>query len=163
MTDLPKLMLKPLRSGYGFNLNLGVISTNTQAGLPRQRLASVGVSHQVNATYKCTRPQWQYFTAFLRAYCGRGFLAYLLLDDIEHGWYECKITNQNVQVSTLGASIFTVQLTLAVKPKAYDMGSDMGLVALYEMTNGEMDIFYNQLEKLVNQDLPNAMLGVKGQ
>ena len=160
MGALPKLMLKPLRSGYGFKLGVGVTSTDTQIGLPRQRLDSVGVAHKLSPTYKCTAPQWQYFTAFLRAYRGRVFLAYLLLDEIEHGWYECRMVNDSVQVSTLGASIFTFQLDLVVKPKKYDVGTDMALVEIYNLTDGKMAEYYNQLEKLVNQDLPNAVRGL---
>lgn len=153
MTDLPKLQLKPLRAGYGFELSTGVVSTDTQVGLPRQRLASVGVVHRVSPTYKCTRAQWQYFLAFARAYRGRAFYAYLLLDDIDHHWYECRMVNESVQVSTLGDQIFTVKLDLIVRPRPVHIDQDLGFLAMYEMGAGAADAFYNHLEKLVNHDL----------
>lgn len=160
MTDLPRLQLKPLRSEYGFELSTGVISTNTEHGLPRQRLASVGTVHRVSPTYKCTRAQWQYFLAFMRAYRGRAFYAYLLLDDIDHHYYECRMINQSVQVSTLGDQIFTIKLDLIVKPRPVHIDQDLGFLAIYEMSQDKQDAFFNQLEKLVNQDLPNATRGL---
>lgn len=159
MTDLPKLHLKPLRSGYGFSLSTGVVSTETQAGMPRQRLASVGAVHRISPTYKCTRAKWQYFLAFMRAYRGRAFYAYLLLDDIDMQWYECRMVNESLKVSTLGDQIFSVQLDLIVKPRPVHIDQDMGFLAMYEM-GADTNDFYNHLEKLVNQDLPNATRGL---
>lgn len=160
MTDLPKLHLKPLRSGYGFELTTGVVSTSTQIGMPRQRLASIGTVHRVSPTYKCTRAKWQYFLAFMRAYRGRAFYAYLLLDDIDMQWYECRMVNESLKVSTLGDQIFSVQVDLIVKPRPVQISQDLALLAIYEMSQAEQDDYFNHLEKLVNQDLPQATRGL---
>lgn len=151
-----KLMLKPYRSGYGFSLSTGVISTQTQAGMPRQRRGQVGVVHHLSVTYKCTRAMWQYMLAFLRVNAGREFMAYLLLDDIDHHWYECRYMDEQINVSTLGDQIFTVKLTLIVKGRVINIGQDEAIIALYNMSKDEQDGYFNQLEKLVNNDLPNA-------
>ena len=155
-----KLMLKPYRSGYGFALSTGVVSTQTQAGMPRQRRGQVGVVHHLSVTYKCTRAMWQYLLAFLRANAGRAFMAYLLLDDIDHHWYECRYTDEQINVSTLGDQIFTIKLTLVAKSRTIDIGQDEALIAIYNMTKDEQDSYFNQLEKLVNKDLPNATRGL---
>lgn len=160
MTDLPKLHLKPLRSGYGFELTTGVVSTSTQIGMPRQRLASIGTVHRVSPTYKCTRAKWQYFLAFMRAYRGRAFYAYLLLDDIDMQWYECRMVNESLKVSTLGDQIFSVQVDLIVKPRPVQISQDLALLTIYEMSQAEQDDYFNHLEKLVNQDLPQATRGL---
>ncbi|UXZ04547.1 hypothetical protein [Moraxella nasicaprae] len=154
MSDLPKFMLKPHRSGYGFALSTGVVSTQTQAGMPRQRRSQVGVVHHLSVTYKCTRPMWQYMLSFLRANAGRAFMAYLLLDDIDHHWYECRYTDEQINVSTLGNQIFTAKLTLVVKPRPVNVGQDELIALLYSMKREEQDAYFNQLEKLVNADLP---------
>ena len=155
-----KLMLKPYRSGYGFALSTGMISTQTQAGMPRQRRGQVGVVHHLSATYKCTRAMWQYLLAFLRANAGCAFMAYLLLDDIDHHWYECRYTDEQINVSTLGDQIFTIKLTLVAKSRTIDIGQDEALIAIYNMTKDEQDSYFNQLEKLVNKDLPNTTRGL---
>lgn len=157
MTELPKLMLKPQRDGYNFSLARNVISTETIVGLPRERKDSVGKVHRPNVTYKCTRPQWQYFLSFMRAYEGLPFLAYLLLDDVDHQWYECRIVGDSLPVQTLGDQIFTVQLSLVAKPIKYNVETDIAITKIYEMTKGKMAEYFNLLAKLVNQDLPDAL------
>lgn len=156
MTEIPKLMLKPLRSDYSFSLARSVTSTETIVGLPRERKDSVGKAHRANVSYKCTRAQWRYFLSFSRAYEGLPFLAYLLLDDIDHQWYECRILGSELPVAALGDQIFTVQLTLVAKPIKYDVETDIAIVTIYEMTDGQMDLYFKLLEKLVNEDLPTT-------
>ena len=157
MADLPKMMLKPLRSGYNFSLGRSTVTTQFESGMPRQRKTRVSPTHQVQATYKCTRSMYQYLMAFLRAYEARAFLAYLLLDDIDHQWYECRIISDVINVSTLGDQIFTVSLILIVKAKPRDVALDITIFELYELLDGQIDAYFNQLEKLVNEDLPDAL------
>lgn len=160
MTEMPKFMLKPLRDGYSFRIARNVVRTETIVGLGRERKDSVGKAHPVNATYKCTRAQWQYFLAFNRAYEGLPFLAYLLIDDIDHKWYQCSIVDEYLPVSTQGDQIFTVQLSLVAKPIKYDVEADKTITAIYEMTDGQIDKYFNLLAKLVNEDLPDALGGL---
>lgn len=160
MTEIPKLMLKPLRDGYSFNLARSVTSTETIVGLPRERKDSVGKVHRPNVTYKCTRAQWQYFLVFMRVYEGLPFLAYLLLDDIDHQWYECRIVGDSMPVQTLGDQIFTVQLSLVAKPIKYDVETDLSFLEIYKGTEGQIDLYYRLLAKLVNEDLPSAFGGL---
>lgn len=157
MADLPKFMLKPFRDGYNFVLGRSTLTTQYTAGLPRQRRVQVGAVHRLQATYKCRRSQYQYLMAFLRVYEAKPFLAYLLLDDINHQWYECRIVSDRIDVSALGDQIFTVSLSMVVKSKSVNTEADEALVAIYEMTDGQIDAFFNHLEKLVNEDLPDAL------
>lgn len=160
MADIPKFMLKPLRDGYSFRLARNVVRTDTIVGLPRERKDSVGKAHPVNATYKCTRAQWQYFLAFTRAYEGLPFLAYLLIDDIDHKWYQCSIVDEYLPVNTKGDQIFTVQLSLVAKPIKHDIDNDILISTLYQMTEGQIELYFQKLAKLVNEDLPAALGGL---
>lgn len=154
MMDMPKLMLKPLRADYSLSLARNVAVTETEGGMPRERKDNIGRPHKTNPTYKCTRAQWSYFLAFSRVYEGLPFLAELLVDDVNHQWYECRILNQVFDVTTLGDQIFTVQLSLVVKPIKYDVEVDKAIIAIHEVTGGKSDLYFNLLEKLVNEDLP---------
>lgn len=158
--SMPKLMLTPFREGYNFSLSRNVVTTETEGGMPRSRKDSIGKPHRANPTYKCTRAQWQYFLAFMRAYEGLPFLAYLILDDIDHQWYECNILDMVLPVSTLGDQIFTVQLSLVVKPIKYNVESDIAFLEIYKMTDGQVEQYFKLLEKLVNEDLPSALGGL---
>ena len=157
MAYLPQLMLTPYRDGYSFALGRSTVSTQYISGMPRQRKTKVGTVHQLTATYKCTRSKYQYLVAFLRAYEAKPFLAYLLLDDIDHHWHECRIMDESIAVSTNGDQIFTVSLNLVVKSKKLDVGVDAAYLWAYSQTNGDISVYFNALEKLVNEDLPDAM------
>jgi len=155
MTDLPRFMLKPFREGYGFTLGRNTVSTNTKSGRSRQRLDRIGTPHRLNATYKCTPLMWQYLTAFLRKYEAKPFLAYLLLDDTEHRWYQCQcLDDDGIPVTTNGDQTFTAQLTLEALPMPVDSTADSRNIQAYDMTGGKPSIWFKLLENLANFQLP---------
>lgn len=160
MADLPKLRLKALRAGYSFNLGRQTVTTETESGQPRQRKDSIGTVHRLSPTYKCTRVQYRYLLAFLRVYEAQPFLAYLVIDDPDHRWYECRIVSNDIPVSALGDQLFTVQLNMTATPISPTKQEDLGFIGVYDATDGQPDLFFNLLEKLVNEDLPDAMRGV---
>lgn len=161
MPDLPKLMLKPLRDGYNFGLANPVITTPAAAGLGRSRADSVGGVHVLSPTYKCTRSMQKYLLKFLRAYRGQRFLAYLILDDIDHQWYECMITTQGpIPVQAMGDQIFITQLEMQAEPIDYDIDADLVFTKIYEMTDGQVELYYRELGSLVNKALPDALGGL---
>ena len=161
MAGLPKLMLKPYRDGYNFGLANPTVITPTAAGLSRGRVDSVGGVHVLSPTYKCTRPMQQYLFSFLRAYRGQRFLAYLILDDIDHRWYECMITTQGpIPMQSIGDQIFVTQLEMQAEPIDYDVETDMTITAIYELTDGQSHKYFAQLSKLDNEILPDALGGL---
>lgn len=157
MSEIPKFRLKPFRPGYNFNLGRRTITTETQSSQPRQRLDSTGTVHRLTPTYKCTRVQYQYLVAFLRAYEALPFLAYLLIDDIDHKWYECRIVSDAIPVSTLGDQIFTVQLSMTATPISPSRQADLGTIKVYDDTNGNPKLFYDLIEQIVNKEMPEAL------
>lgn len=157
MADLPKLRLKPLREGYSFNLGRQTVTTQTESGQPRQRKASVGTVHTLSPTYKCTRVQMQYLHAFLRAYEAQPFLAYLLIDDIDHKWYECRIVSDNIPVSALGDQIFTVQLNITATPISPSLQADLATIKVYDGADANPALFYKLLDQIVNIEMPEAL------
>lgn len=174
MDDIPKFMLKPFADGYGISLADGVITTET-GGEPRQRNGFIGGWHSVTATYKHRPAQHQYFLAFRRAYMAQAFWAYLLVDDVVHRWYRCRFIKNNQIQTRYGGGIFTVSVSLSVDPVPHGIDKDgnfipyptnndedMAFTAIYAMTDGQVDIYFNALEKLVNHDLPQAMDGIDG-
>lgn len=157
MADLPKLRLKPLREGYSFNLGRQTVTTQTESGQPRQRKASVGTVHTLSPTYKCTRVQMQYLHAFLRAYEAQPFLAYLLIDDIDHKWYECRIVSDTIPVSALGDQIFTVQLSMTATPISPSLQADLATIKVYDGADANPSLFYKLLDQIVNIEMPEAL------
>lgn len=157
MSELPKLMLKPLRDGFSVGLANPIVVTPTAAGPPRGRADSVSGVHTLSPTYKCTRAMQKYFLSFLRAYRGQWFLAYLVIDDIDHQWYECFITTQgNIPVQIKGDQIFITQLDMVARPIDYDVKTDIEFIKIYQATDGKVDEYYALLEKMVNEHLPES-------
>lgn len=157
MTEIPMLMLKPLLEGYSPNLARNVVTTETEGGMPRQRLGSIGKVHRVSVNYLCTSAQWQYFLAFMRAYEAMPFLANLQLDDVSLKWYECRMIGESLPFTVVGGGVFRVQLDLVARPIKYDVATDMNLTTIYEMTDGQIDRYFKSLEKLANEYLPAAL------
>lgn len=156
MSELPKLMLRPLLDGYTPDLARSVISTQTMAGFPRERKDSVGKAHRVTVGYLCTKSQWRYFLAFMRAYEGSPFLANLQLDDVNLQWYECRLVGDSLPFTPLGGGLFRVQLGLVARAITHEVETDITIVKIYEMTDGQIDRYFKELAELVNKDLPNA-------
>ena len=159
--DLPKLQLRQQLNGYGVQLGNDVITTEVEHGMPRQRLQSVGVVHRVSPTYRCTKAQYQYLMTFLRAYRAQAVMMYHQFDEIEPSWYECRIVS-DVSVQHVGYAVYDVSFDVVAKSTRYDIGIDLALLTIYEMSQAEQDDYFNHLEKLVNQDLPNATRGLNG-
>lgn len=157
MTDIPKLMLIPLRDDYSPSLARSVTTTETIVGLPRQRNDSVGKVHRANVSYRCTAAQWQYFLTFTRAYEALPFLAQLQLDNIDLQWYECQIVSDSMPFSVSGYQIFTVQLSLVAKPIKYNVDSDLAFLKIHQMTEGEVEEYFKALAKFTNEDMPNTL------
>ena len=157
--DLPRLQLKPLLDGYGVKLGDNVITTEVEYGMPRQRLASVGAVHNVSPTYRCTKDQYQYLMAFLRAYRARAVMMYHHFDDTEPSWYECRIVSAP-SVKHVGYQCYDVSFDIVAKSTRYNIDQDLAFLAIYKMSQAEQDAYFNHLEKLVNQDLPNATRGL---
>lgn len=174
INTLPKFMLKPFADGYNVTLADDFISTPTEGGPARQRRNFIGGWHDVSATYKHRPTQHQYFLAFRRAYAGREFLAYLLVDDIVHRWYRCRFINNKKISPRYGGGMFSISVDLQVEPIPYgydkngnlvayppNNDTDLSMIAIYNMTDGQVDSYFNYLEKLVNKDLPEAMRGLQ--
>ena len=157
--DLPKLQLKPLLDGYGVKLGNNVMTTEVEYGMPRQRLKSVGAVHRVSPTYRCTKAQYQYLMAFYRTYRARAVMMYHHFDDVEPSWHECRIVSE-VSVEHVGYQVYDVSFDVVAKSTRYNIDQDMVFLAIYEMSQGEQDAYFNHLEKLVNQDLPQATRGL---
>lgn len=161
MSELPKFMLKPLRDGAGFGLSNPTIITPTMGGPPRGRLDMVGGVHKLSPRYKCTRQMYRYFLNFLNAYRGKWFLAYLVIDDIDHQWYECMIVTQGeIPVTHQGDQIFTVQLDLVAIPIDRDIEGSKTIVKIYEMTDGQIELYFKELADFTNKHLPDALGGL---
>lgn len=153
---LPKLVLCPLRDSYNPTLGNDVITTQFENGMPRQRLAGVGRPHQTLVTFRHKAKHQDYILAFWRLYRAKPFAMRLILDSTELAWYECRFVGEP-SILSLGGGVFEFSINLVCRPKPLDIEQDKVFIELYEQTGGDISTFFNLLEKLVNEDLPDAL------
>lgn len=156
---LPKLILCPLRDSYIPTLGNDVITTQYENGMPRQRLAGVGRPHQTPVSFRHKAKHQDYILAFWRVYRARAFAMRLILDGTDLAWYECRFIGEP-SLNVLGGGVFEFSINLVCRPKPLDIEQDKVFIELYEQTGGDISTFFNLLEKLVNEDLPDALGGL---
>lgn len=156
---LPKMILCPLRDSYNPTLGNDVITTQYENGMPRQRLTGVGRPHQTPVSFRHKATHQDYILAFWRVYRAKAFAMRLILDCTELAWYECRFIGEP-SILALGNNVFEFSINLVCRPKLIDIEQDKTFIYLYEQTGGDISTYFNLLEKLVNEDLPNAMRGL---
>lgn len=155
-TTLDKLILCPLLDGYSLGLGNDVITTHTESGMPRQRLEAYGRPHKINLGFRHKAHTHAYFMSFWRQHKTKPFALRLLADTTELSWYECRFLDVP-QLRPLGAGLFEVGLSVVCKPQPLAAEQDQSIIDLYTATGGNTEAWFNALEKLVNEDLPNAL------
>ena len=153
---LPKLVLCPLKDSYSATMGNDVITTQYDNGMPRQRLSGAGRPHKVGVTFRHKSVHQDYILAFWRVYRAKAFALRIILDSSSLQWYECRFLGEP-SISALGGNVFEFSIALVCKPKPLNLEVDETLVYFYNATGGDISGFTNQLERLVNEDLPDAL------
>ncbi|WP_427838088.1 hypothetical protein ABUS21_04840 [Acinetobacter baumannii] len=155
------LMYCSTQEGYSASLRSGVISQELDGGAPRYRRGLKNGYHTVNVQWKVFDVGFQYLDAFYNVWCetpGQRFNASLRVNGPEFKPYECYFVEESFQLSSMQGPVYTVTAQLRVKPI---VDSELNHI-IVETGNGGSDLasLVNPLEKLVNDDLPNAMEGI---
>lgn len=156
---LPQLVLLPLRDGYSPSIGRGLLTSDSEIGYPRQRRAFVNAPQRAQMTYRCRASQLDYLLVFDRVYRGQWFLSQQQIGT-EVRWHECLILGDEINPQPISYNLWDVGLSMIIKPIPRDVEMDKAIIEIYNMTGGDTDAYFNALEKLVNEDLPNATVGL---
>lgn len=151
--DLPKLVLCPLLEGYSVDLGNDVISTQYTNGMPRQRLGGVGSPHRLSVTFRHKGQHQQYIYSFWEWHKTKSFAMRLKIGSPTLSWFECRFLGSPT-TRDLGGNVHEFSIELVVKPKRIDLDVKAAYIWAYVKTGGDISTFFNDLEKLVNEDLP---------
>lgn len=154
--DLPQLILCPLLDSYNVAIGNDVISTQYSNGPPRQRLDGVGRPHNVQVAFRHKAQHQEYIMRFWRVQRAKPFAMRLMIESIGMEWYQCWFDGPP-QPMPLGGGVFEFRINLIVKARPLNIGVDAAYLWAYSQTNGDISTYFNALEKLVNEDLPDAM------
>lgn len=157
MTELNKLAYCVMQSGYTVDFGNNVIVQELEGGLSRYRVDSKNNVHSVNSTWVVSEKGYQYLVAFFHVWQrnpSQPFLAKLIIDNADIDEYECFFKNGGFRLDSKNGSVYKVSATLEVVAKPRDDVFDDTLVML---GNDQVLDVLNPLEKLVNEDFPDAL------
>ena len=157
--DLPRLILCPLLENYSAAIGNDVLSAQFTNGPPRLRLDGVGRPHQVGVTFRHKAIHHDYIWSFWELYKAKPFAMRLIIKGTTMQWYQCWLSGAP-QDDVLGGNVFEFSVNLIVKAQAIDLVLAATFVYLYTQTGGDISGYTNALEKLVNEDLPDALGGL---
>ena len=147
------------QSGYSAKLGDGVVSQELDGGAARYRRSLKNVAHVVNVQWIVKEGGYQYLMAFYRVWRrapNQSFLAKLIVDDALAQDYQCYFKSSPT-LSEKNGKIFTVTAQLQVNPLSENTAMDDLLVKYGNESSDDLADLVNPLEKLVNEDLPEAL------
>ena len=150
--------LRPLNGGVQLQPANTVLEQQLSAGFARQRVAFVNAVHNVQITVSLhDRERHQYFWSFWRSHMitPRPFLYRLFLDSEDFKNYECQFVPGSLQPQVRNGEVYRVTFNIRCKP-LNDDGMDDAIIALLSTGDDPVHIV-NELERLTNQSLPDAM------
>lgn len=160
---LNRMMYCSTQEGYSANIGDGVMSQILDGGADRYRKSLKGVVHTVSSRWVVQKSGFQYLMAFYRVWArnpSQPFIAKLCVDNAPVEDYECFFSGSPT-LSSKEANVYTVTASLKVKPLPVDEGMDDLIVGVGD-SGSDLAGLLNPLEKLVNEDLPDAIGGFNG-
>ena len=153
--------LCPLQRGYSPEVANNLLEQALMGGFARQRMQFVNNVHTVTASVMLDGQQkQQYFWAFWRNHQTnpRPFLWRLIVDDVEATTYVCQFVAGSLRINDRDGKIYSVSFGLRLKPNTTGKDFDETIINLWE--SGNPFLLFQLLEKLVNEDLPDAIGGL---
>lgn len=156
------LPICPLQSGYNVEPDDGVQAVKLDGGSSRYEIVSRGNAGIVNVSWNLTAGQYDLLKGFHRVWLRtlEPFLAGLIMETSSIELHESSFVPNSFRLTGKNGGAYSVSAQLEVIPLDIylDPETDPGeaLVMLYGVYGDQAGIALNQLEKLVNVDLPHA-------
>lgn len=159
--SLPVLLLKPSRESYAADAGNNVVSIELSGGPSRMRLDMVGAPYRVNVQWVCDGFRYDYLQAFYRSSIAYGSLPFSLdlrLDYTETLTYTARVVPGTWKLGSLNGELSLVSAQLEVLPNP-DSDQDVVIIEMFTTLGPMAPYTLDQLEELVNEDLPAALPG----
>jgi hypothetical protein len=157
-----KLALTPTTSSYSIDESIAeVVRVQLQGGAGRYRRDIIGSTKIVNCTWITNSTGWEYLNAFYRVNNSQGGASFkmdLVISESVPKEHDVRFIPSTFKLSSIDGDMYTVTASLEVTPLKYSLDDDMNLLDIvgYYGIHGTGAVF-NQLEHLVNVDLPKSM------
>lgn len=153
--------LCPLQRGYTPNPANNLLEQELMGGFARQRVQFINNVHTVTVSVLLDEKiKQQYFWAFWKNHQRnpRPFLWRLIVDETSVTTYVCQFVADSLQLGERDGKVYSVSFGLRLKPNNTGTDFDESIIDLWE--SGDPRKLLNLLEKLVNEDLPDALGGL---
>ena len=150
--------LCPLQRGYTPEPANNLLEQTLMGGFARQRVQFVNNVHTVTVSVLLSEKiKQQYFWAFWNSHQKnpRPFLWRLIVDETSVATYVCQFIAGSIQIGERDGKAYSVSFGLRLKPNNTSNDFDQTIIDLWE--SGDPRKLLNLLEKLVNEDLPDAL------
>lgn len=156
---MDKLQLPPDSAGYSVTDGKEVVSIQLDGGAARYRRDILNANSKVTCQWSCDRDEYQYLRAFFKTATSQGSLPFLIdlaLDDPALTEHQAYFVPGSMALREQRGHLYVVAAELDVKPIPRDAAYDESLVMMWSSYAPEPALFLNQLEQLVNVNLPEA-------
>lgn len=158
---MEKFVIPPLQETYSVTDGNEVISVILDGGLSRSRADILNAASTVQVSWNFDREEYRYFRAFFSVISRKTaepFLIDLYMNAPELTEHEAKFIPGTVSLSGQRGLEFTVSATLEVKPNADDFEYELSLVVIIGVYGDEAPFFLNELEQLLNVQMPGSLV-----
>lgn len=155
--------LCPLQRGYTPRVANNLLEQELKGGFSRQRVQFVNNVHTVTASVMLDEKiKQQYWWAFWDSHQdnARPFLWRLIVKETEMTTYVCQFVAGSLNIGERDGKVYSVSFDLRLKPNNTGKDFNETIIGLWE--SGDPRKLLNLLEKLVNEDLPDALGGIDG-
>lgn len=150
--------LCPLQQGYTPDVANNLLEQALMGGFARQRMQFINNVHTVTASVMLDEKiKQQYWWAFWNSHQTnpRPFLWRLIVDETSVATYVCQFVAGSLNIGERSGKVYSVSFGLRLKPNNTSKDFDETIIGLWE--SGDPRKLLNLLEKLVNEDLPDAL------
>lgn len=152
------LKLPPLQASYSASVGTEVTRIQLNGGLGFMRRDIIGASSTVNCNWNLDKGQFQYLQAFYRIQVNKAsepFQCRLIIEQADADNYECFFIPGTFKLTGKSGVRFMVTAQLEVKAKPVDLELDQSIIDSF--SSGFDAAALKLLEKLANEDLPDAL------
>jgi len=156
---MDKFQLPPDSAAYTVVDGKEVVAVQLDGGAARYRRDILNANSKVTCQWTFDRDEYQYMRAFYRTATSNGSLPFLIdlaLDDPALTEHQAYFVPGSMSLREQRGLMYVVAAELDVKPIPRDQAHDECLVMIWSNYAPEPALFLNQLEQLVNVQLPET-------
>lgn len=158
---MEKFVIPPDQETYSVEDGNEVVSAALDGGMSRTRRDILGATSMLNVSWELDRLGYLYARAFYNSASVKASMPFridLLMDSYLLTEHVAKFVPNSFALADQEGLKFVVTAKLEVIPLPADDNFNLSWIVVVEAYGAESDLFFNELEQLVNFDLPQSLV-----